>query len=124
MAKGFKVLISQIISSFQFCRSKNPSNFPENPVPSFLQLSPNLVFIHCPPTTPPPSKPHRSSFKHHVSSIFSSVSCGFDTQYTSEDDLTESPEFKWDKTPHRESYKRIIRCGGAVDDDMANIIHY
>ncbi|GMP68420.1 hypothetical protein CsSME_00028047 [Camellia sinensis var. sinensis] len=57
MAKGFKVLISQIISSFQFCRSKNPSNFPENHVPSFLQLSPNPVFIHCPPATQPLSNP-------------------------------------------------------------------
>ncbi|KAL7187499.1 hypothetical protein ACSBR1_037558 [Camellia fascicularis] len=89
MAKGFKVLISRIISSFQFYHSKNPSNFRENSV----QLSPNPVFIDSPPATPPPFKPHGSSFKHH---------------YTSEDDLTKSPEFKWDETPHREIYNSSI----------------
>ncbi|XP_028110832.1 uncharacterized protein LOC114309315 [Camellia sinensis] len=82
MPKGFKILISEIISSFQFCRSKNSSNFPENPVPSFLQLSPNPVFIDYLLATSPPFKPHHSSFKHHVSSIFSSVGCGFSTYST------------------------------------------
>ncbi|GMP98608.1 hypothetical protein CsSME_00046428 [Camellia sinensis var. sinensis] len=115
MSKGFKVLISRIFSSFQFCHSKNPSNFPENPVPSFLQLSPNSVFIDCLSVTPPPFKSHHSSFKHHVS-IFSSVGCGFGTQYIFEDDLTESSEFKWDKTPCREIYNSSI--SGDSDNDL------
>ncbi|GMP98611.1 hypothetical protein CsSME_00046431 [Camellia sinensis var. sinensis] len=88
----------------------------ENLVPSFHQLSLNPVFIDCPSVTPPPFKPHRSSFKHHVSSIFSSVDCGFGTQYTSKDDLTESPEFKWDEMPHREIYNFSI--SGDSDNDL------
>ncbi|GMP68456.1 hypothetical protein CsSME_00028078 [Camellia sinensis var. sinensis] len=108
MAKGFKILISQIISSFQVCRSKNPTNFPENLVPSFLQLSPNPVFIDCLLVTPSPFKPHHSSFKCHVSSIFSSVGYGFSKQYTSKNDLTESSEFKWDEMPRHEIYNSSI----------------
>ncbi|KAI8029853.1 Transcription repressor OFP7 [Camellia lanceoleosa] len=97
MAKGFKLRISRVISSFHFCCSKNPSNLPENPVASFLRLSLNPILVDFPPATPPPFKSHRSSFKRHVSSTFTSAGCGFGTQYTSEDGLTESPEFKWQK---------------------------
>ncbi|CAL5357972.1 unnamed protein product [Camellia sinensis] len=63
---AFKAFISRVTSSFKFCRSENPSNIPENPI----QLSPNPLFIDCQLATPLPFKPHRSTFKHHVSSIF------------------------------------------------------
>ncbi|CAL5347027.1 unnamed protein product [Camellia sinensis] len=72
---AFKSFITRITSSFKFCRSKNQSN----------------------PATPLPfKKPHRSSFKHHVSSF---LGCGFRTH---EDDLPESPPCKWDETPRRD----------------------
>ncbi|GMP98610.1 hypothetical protein CsSME_00046430 [Camellia sinensis var. sinensis] len=118
MATGFKVFISRIISSFQFYRSKNPSNFLENPVSSFLQLSPNPVFIDCPPTTPPFSNPTTppSSTTCPPSSHPSTVGSELGTQYTSEDDLTESLEFKWGETPHREIYNTSI--SGDSDNNL------
>ncbi|KAI7990848.1 hypothetical protein LOK49_LG12G01968 [Camellia lanceoleosa] len=118
MATRFKILISRIISFFQFYRSKNPSNFPVNPVPSFLQLSPNPVFIDCPSATPPFSNPTTppSSTTCPPSSHPSAVGSELGTQYTSEDDLTESPEFKWGETPHREIYNSSI--SGDSDNDL------
>ncbi|CAL5415731.1 unnamed protein product [Camellia sinensis] len=90
---AFKSFITRITSSFKFCRSKNQSNIPENPI----QLSLSPLFTDCQPATPLPfKKPHRSSFKHHVSSF---LGCGFRTH---EDDLPESPPCKWDETPRRD----------------------
>ncbi|CAL5347035.1 unnamed protein product [Camellia sinensis] len=77
----------------QILPSKNQSNIPENPI----QLSPSPLFIDCQSATPLPfKKPHRFSFKHHVSSF---LGCGFRTH---EDDLPESPPCKWDETPRRD----------------------
>ncbi|KAI8011769.1 Acyl-CoA-binding domain-containing protein 6 [Camellia lanceoleosa] len=90
---AFKAFITRITSSFKFCCSKNQSNMPENPI----QLSPSPLFIDCQLATPLPfKKPHRSSFKHHVSSF---LGCGFRTH---DDDLPESPPCKWDETPCRD----------------------
>ncbi|KAL6993609.1 hypothetical protein U1Q18_011723 [Sarracenia purpurea var. burkii] len=102
MAKRFKLRISRVIPSFQSCRSKDPSTLPEVPVPSFLRLSPTLINVDSPsPVTPPPYKPHRPSFKCNVSSAFISVGCGLGSksgaQCASDDDRTESPEFRWQK---------------------------
>ncbi|GMP28286.1 hypothetical protein CsSME_00003898 [Camellia sinensis var. sinensis] len=129
MAKGFKRRISRVISSFHSCCSKNPSNLPENPVASFLRLSLNPILVDFPPATPPPFKSHRSSFKRHVSSTFTSAGCGFGTQYTSEDGLTESPEFEWqkedkwhviakvrDNTPRHKIYNSSV--SGDSDNDL------
>ncbi|GMP29525.1 hypothetical protein CsSME_00004590 [Camellia sinensis var. sinensis] len=102
---AFKAFISCITSSFKFCRSKNPSNILENPI----QLSPSPLFIDYQPATPLPFKPHRSSFKHHVSSIFG---CGFCTH---EDDLPESPPCKWDEMP-RHDYNSSISSD--FDDEL------
>ncbi|CAL5415717.1 unnamed protein product [Camellia sinensis] len=88
---AFKAFFSRFTSSFKFCRAKNSSNIPENPI----QLPPSPLFIDCQPATPLPFKP-RPSFKHRVSSIFG---CGFRTH---EDDLPESPPRKWDETPRRD----------------------
>ncbi|CAL5347036.1 unnamed protein product [Camellia sinensis] len=85
---AFKAFFSRFTSSFKFCRAKNSSNIPENPI----QLPPTPLFIDCQPATPLPFKP-RPSFKYRVSSIFG---CGFRTH---EDDLPESPPCKWDETP-------------------------
>ncbi|CAL5346999.1 unnamed protein product [Camellia sinensis] len=87
---AFKAFFSRFTSSFKFCRTKNSSNIPENPI----QLPPSPLFIACQPATPLPFKP-RPSFKHRVSSIFG---CGFRTH---EHDLPESPPCKWDETPRR-----------------------
>ncbi|KAL7236047.1 hypothetical protein ACSBR1_019347 [Camellia fascicularis] len=102
---AFKAFISRITSFFKFFRSKNPSNIPENPI----QLSPSPLFIDCQPATPLPFKPHRSSFKHHVSSF---LGCGFRTH---EDDLPESPPCKWDETPRRD-YNSSISSNS--DDEL------
>ncbi|GMP71627.1 hypothetical protein CsSME_00029962 [Camellia sinensis var. sinensis] len=96
---AFKAFFSRIISSFKFCRSKNPSNIPENPI----QLSPNPFYIDCQPAN------LRSSFKHHVYSIFG---CGFRTH---EDDLLESPACKWDEMP-RHDYNSSISDNS--DDEL------
>ncbi|CAL5413163.1 unnamed protein product [Camellia sinensis] len=88
---AFKAFFSRFTSSFKFCRAKNSSDIPENPI----QLPPSPLFIDCQPATPLPFKP-RPSFKHRVSSIFG---CGFRTH---EDDLPQSPPCKWDETPRRD----------------------
>ncbi|CAL5332287.1 unnamed protein product [Camellia sinensis] len=85
---AFKAFFSRITSSFKFCRP---------------------LFIDCQPDTPLPFKSHRSSFKHHVSSIFG---CGFRTH---EDDLPESPACKWDETP-RHDYNSSI--SGDSDNEL------
>ncbi|PPD95433.1 hypothetical protein GOBAR_DD07513 [Gossypium barbadense] len=92
MAKRFKFKIPRVFASFKSCRSKDPSNLPSNPVPSFCRLS---------------SLPHHSSFKRHVTSAFSSIGCGLrsrsSVKYLSETDRSESPppqptlEFHWEK---------------------------
>ncbi|CAL5347042.1 unnamed protein product [Camellia sinensis] len=103
---AFKSFITRITSSFKFCRSKNQSNIPENPI----QLSPSPLFTNCQPATPLPfKKPHCSSFKHHVSSF---LGCGFRTH---EDDLPESPPCKWDETP-RHDYNSSISSDS--DDEL------
>ncbi|GMP76679.1 hypothetical protein CsSME_00033255 [Camellia sinensis var. sinensis] len=77
----------------QILPSKNQSNIPENPI----QLSPSPLFTDCQSATPLPfKKPHRSFFKHHVSSF---LGCGFRTH---EDDLPKSPPCKWNETPRRD----------------------
>lgn len=106
MAKRFKLRISKVFPSFQSCRSKDPSALPENPVPVFLRLSPpnpepEVVHFDL-PGTPPRSKPHhRNSFKRHVSSAIISVGCGLRSrssrQCLSDDEGSDSPEFKWKK---------------------------
>ncbi|KAL7239953.1 hypothetical protein ACSBR2_005755 [Camellia fascicularis] len=102
---AFKAFISHITSSFKFFHSKNLSNIPKNPI----QLSPNPLFIDCQLATPLHFKSRCSSFKHHVSSIFS---CGFRTH---EDDLPKSPACKWDETP-RYDYNSSI--SGDSDNEL------
>nr|APX43961.1 OVATE-like protein [Vaccinium corymbosum] len=85
MAKRFKLRISRVMTSFQTCNSKDPSTLPSDPFPSFLlQLS-------------SPAKPHhhRSSFKRHVSSAFTSTGCGLCSNKNSH--TRSQPEFKWQK---------------------------
>ncbi|CAL5415715.1 unnamed protein product [Camellia sinensis] len=75
-----------------------------------IQLSPSPLFTDCQPATPLLfKKPHRSSFKHHVSSF---LGCGFRTH---EDDLPESPPCKWDETPRR-NYNSSISSDS--DDEL------
>ncbi|XWS45393.1 hypothetical protein CRYUN_Cryun15aG0132700 [Craigia yunnanensis] len=112
MAKRFKLKISRVFLTFQSCRSKDPTDLPSNPVPSFFRLSsvnPKPVTLHLPPPPQPPTSsklPHYSSLKRHVSSAFSSIGCGLGSrssaQYFSETDRSESqppptPEFHWEK---------------------------
>ncbi|KAL3527085.1 hypothetical protein ACH5RR_011741 [Cinchona calisaya] len=117
MAKSFKLRISKVIATtFQSCRSKDPSTLPHDPVPSYLRFSPvnpKLLAVdhhdHFPHlTTPPPSKPpqqqhYRSSFRRHVSSAFISVGCGFtSTKPVATNDSDDSrsrstQEFGWDE---------------------------
>ncbi|KAE8655102.1 Transcription repressor OFP8 [Hibiscus syriacus] len=106
MAKRFKLKISRFL--FQSCRSKDPSDFPSNPVPSFSRLSslnPNPITLHLPPS-PPQQTPHCSSLKRHVSSAFSSMGCGLRSRSSapcfSETERSQSPppltsEFHWER---------------------------
>ncbi|KAF8405192.1 hypothetical protein HHK36_010092 [Tetracentron sinense] len=108
MAKRFKLRISRVLPSFQSCRSKDPSTFPENPIPALFRLSPvnpKAVDIDFRPSTtfrdPRPSKSHNSSLKRQVSSAIVSVGCGCRSrsgrQYITSDDDSDSPEYKWKK---------------------------
>ncbi|XP_052196463.1 transcription repressor OFP7-like [Diospyros lotus] len=116
MAKHFKLRINRVIRSFQICSNKDYcSALPEDPVPSFLR---------------PASKPHRSSFKRHLSSAFTTVGCGlgskFREQLSTDDD---SPGFEWqkegewhvvakvyDETPRRKIYCSSV--SGDSDDEF------
>ncbi|OAY60715.1 transcription repressor OFP7 [Manihot esculenta] len=126
MAKRFKLKFSRVITSFNSCRSKDPSTFPSNPVPSFLGLS------SVKPHLPPPSK--SSSIKRHMSSAFASITSGFRSRsttarYLSETDHTKSPpppptpEFHWeredkwhvvakmyDENPRRKVCNTLVSC--------------
>lgn len=101
IAKSFKLKISRVFfPSFQSCRSKNPSDFP-NPMFSTLPLPPAAA-------QPSSSKlPHYSSLKRHVSTAFSSMGCGLrsrsSAQCFSETDCCNdsppppTPEFHWER---------------------------
>ncbi|KAI8542405.1 hypothetical protein RHMOL_Rhmol08G0136400 [Rhododendron molle] len=93
MAKRFKLRISRVITSLQTCRSKDPSTLPSDPVPSFLRLSSPAHLI------PPEPHHHRSSFKRHVSSSFTSTACTLRSNRNSpaRPHTQPPPEFKWRK---------------------------
>ncbi|GMI68134.1 ARABIDOPSIS THALIANA OVATE FAMILY PROTEIN 7, ovate family protein 7 [Hibiscus trionum] len=128
MAKRFKLKIFRVFTSFQSCRSKDPSNLPLNPVPLFCRLysvTRNPITRHLPPpplpTQPKSTKvPRYSSLKRHVSSAFSSIGCGLgprsSAKYLSETDRSESSppstlEFHWEE----EDRWRVI--AKVYDDD-------
>ncbi|KAM7524181.1 hypothetical protein LguiA_014083 [Lonicera macranthoides] len=136
MAK-FKLRISRVIPSFQSCRSKDPSTLPNNPVPSFFRLSPvnpKLIPVDFPITSPPSKQPHRSSFKHHVSSAFISVGSRFKSKsaaprYADSDEPAELNQFQWQKedewhiiakvyeeeSPRRKIYNSSVSAGSGND---------
>ncbi|XP_015884579.4 transcription repressor OFP7 [Ziziphus jujuba] len=72
MAKRFKLKFPSVIHSLQFCRPKDPSSFPENPIPATYRLSPTnpkAFDISFPSLAGPPPTPERyPSTKRHVSS--------------------------------------------------------
>lgn len=73
MGKRLKLRIYRVIATtLQSCRSKDPSNLPKDPVPSFPSLS-KFSAVHF---------PHPPALNHHVSSAFIS---------------THPPQFKWQK---------------------------
>ncbi|KAE8707727.1 Transcription repressor OFP8 [Hibiscus syriacus] len=101
MANRFKLKISPVFTSFQSCRSKDPSNLPLNPVPSSCRLSSvrrNPITRYLPPPPPPQPKSsklsHYCSLKRHVSSVFWLISCGLGSRssakYLSEIDHIQS----------------------------------
>ncbi|KAF5736063.1 transcription repressor OFP7 [Tripterygium wilfordii] len=111
MAKRFKLRFSKVISSFNSCRSKDPSTLPIVPVPSFLRLSPvkrNPITLHLPPPTVPSSKPrYSSSIKRHVSSAFTSIGCGFKSRSSvHHENRTESPPSDHDHLFHWEEHDK------------------
>ncbi|KAL8531931.1 hypothetical protein ACS0TY_008512 [Phlomoides rotata] len=74
MAKRFKLRICRVIATtLQSCRSKDPSNLPQDPVPSFSN-------------TPAATA---AAFNHHVSSAFISINCALPS--------THPPQFKWQR---------------------------
>ncbi|XP_059624681.1 transcription repressor OFP7-like [Cornus florida] len=129
MSKPFKLRISRVITSFHSCRSKDPSTLPQEPVPSFLRLSPanqNFPAVD-PPATPKPAHHHRSSFKRHVSSAFNSVGCGFGFKSDSDPEVQWQKEEKWhvvamvhdDHTPRRKIYNSSV--SGESDDNKSSL---
>ncbi|KAF5747102.1 putative Ovate family protein 8 [Tripterygium wilfordii] len=82
MAKSLKLKFSRVIPSLQFCRQKNPSTFPENPIIGKYRLSPlnpktrEIAYPNLPAPPPPPSTPEDSFVKRGVSNKIASVGCG------------------------------------------------
>nr|DAD40682.1 TPA_asm: hypothetical protein HUJ06_015005 [Nelumbo nucifera] len=115
MAKRLKLRISRVFLSFQSCRSKDPSDLPENPQPVIFRLStviPKTIGIDVPastafpnpfPPTQSSSKYHHSSLRRHVSGALVSVGCGCRSRTAtscryyvdSSDDNIRSPDYKW-----------------------------
>ncbi|KAK9271247.1 hypothetical protein L1049_026837 [Liquidambar formosana] len=120
MAKRFKLRFSRVIPSFQFCRFKHPSTFPESPIPAIYRLSPvnpkafDITYPNFP--DPPPSTPTHLPIKRHVSSKIVSVGCGCRSKscahYLSSDCSGESPGYTW----KREDKWHVVK---RVDDDKA-----
>lgn len=85
MAKRFKLRICRVIATtLQSCRSKDPSNLPQDPVPSFSPL-PKISTIHF-------SNSPAAAFNHHVSSAFISINCDLPSK-----EGTQPPQFKWQR---------------------------
>lgn len=71
MAKQFKLRIYKVITTtFQSCRSKDPSTLPQNPVPSFFRFTPLLP--HFP-----------TDHRRNVSTRTTSFACGFSSTSSS-----------------------------------------
>lgn len=71
MAKQFKLRIYKVITTtFQSCRSKDPSTLPQNPVPSFFRFTPLLR--HFP-----------TDHRRNVSTRTTSFACGFSSTSSS-----------------------------------------
>ncbi|KAG8384032.1 hypothetical protein BUALT_Bualt04G0075900 [Buddleja alternifolia] len=122
MAKRFKLRICKVITTtLQSCRSKDPSNLPQDPVPSFTNLN-----------KPAAVKDRSSSLKHHLSSAFISIGrteLPPSTKQTSEHKLNpaaHTQEFKWQKEEkwhvvaniyHHPSPRRKMH-NSSEDDDL------
>ncbi|XVE69909.1 hypothetical protein DITRI_Ditri10aG0029400 [Diplodiscus trichospermus] len=104
-SKRFKLKFSRLITSFQLCRSKKPSNLPETPVLVVHRLSPvnpkalDISYPNLP--APPPSTPDYSFITRHLSPKIASVGCGCrarsSTQYLSPEVSFESSDNSWKK---------------------------
>ncbi|KAF9682296.1 hypothetical protein SADUNF_Sadunf05G0094100 [Salix dunnii] len=122
MAKRFKFKFSRVIS-FGSCRSKDLSPLTSNPVPSFLRFPVNhnsIIINNLPPSQPPSSKPRlHSSIKRHVSSVFTSMGCGYrsksSARYLSETDRAKSPQPN--ENFHREKGGKYHAVAKLLDDD-------
>ncbi|KAK8497495.1 hypothetical protein V6N13_053257 [Hibiscus sabdariffa] len=86
MAKRFKLKLSRVFNLFQSCRSKDPSDLPLNPAPSFFRLSSVKrypITRHLPPQPTSSKLAHYYSLKRHISSVFSSIGCGLGSRSSS-----------------------------------------
>ncbi|CAM8992742.1 unnamed protein product [Rhodiola kirilowii] len=116
--RSFKLRLSRTIPFFNLCRSKNKSNLPINPSPSF------------PRPLPGQSVPaRRSSVSRHVSSALTSAVCGCRRSYDYEPD-----EFSWRKddtwhvvgkvrdceSPPRRKIYTSAASPSDTDDDLAS----
>ncbi|KAI3462503.1 hypothetical protein Pfo_019166 [Paulownia fortunei] len=124
MAKRFKLRICRVIATtLQSCRSKDPSNLPQDPVPSFSPLS-KFSTLHF---SLPKDQTHNPAFNHHVSSAFISI-------LPSDEGLAGSqpPQFKWQKEekwhvvakihqqtrPRLKIYNSSASCDNSDVDDL------
>ncbi|KAF8100161.1 hypothetical protein N665_0230s0045 [Sinapis alba] len=98
MKKRFKLKIPRILS-FKSCRSKDPSDLPFNPVPSFPLPPP-------PPANPTATVPHRrpSSLRRHVLTTFgcgstrrrASTPLDVSRRYSPSLSPPQTPTFQWE----------------------------
>lgn len=94
MAKFFKLRFSKVLSStLQSCRSNDPSDLPEEPVPQLFRLSPNskLVTVDFPVNQLPSRMKGQHLRRSSSSSDRGGVSSAFFRSYG------RSSEFKWQK---------------------------
>ncbi|KAB1220571.1 hypothetical protein CJ030_MR3G015824 [Morella rubra] len=78
MAEHLKLRFARAMTSFQFCRSKDPSTFPEIPSPASYPLcpiNPKALDTVYPNLPAPPSTPEHPLHKRRESSKIISIGC-------------------------------------------------
>ncbi|KZV29840.1 hypothetical protein F511_43186 [Dorcoceras hygrometricum] len=116
MAKRFKLRICRAIATtFQTCRSKDPSNLPQDPVPSFCQVNakhPN----HCRHSL---SGGGLSENKKSLGQEMTVASCPEQYKWEKEEKWHVVSNVCKESTPRRKTYNSSASGRDSEDDDLA-----
>ncbi|KAF5740760.1 putative Ovate family protein 8 [Tripterygium wilfordii] len=129
MAKGFKLKLSRVIPSLQFCRHKHPSTFPENPIIAKYRPSPvnpktrEIAYPNVP--APPPSTPEDSFVKCRVFNKIAYVGCGSgsstciehsSSEYCSSESIEPRYVINYEPEPRRKTFSETAFPGETNSD--------